>query len=88
MRERNPFLCKKGFYVTEMNFGDCPGDGYKLLSTTDLRGPFKTLKRAQEVFKSMITKEEWNFGIRGPEHSRENQSYKTIWYPTLAQNSY
>ena len=35
--------------------------------TTDLRG-LPTLERAREVFNSMFTIEDWNIGIRGPEH--------------------
>jgi len=80
MKNLNPFLCKKGYYITEQHFGDIPGDGYKLIDTSDLRGPFKTLKRAQEIFSSMFTKEDWNFGIRGPEHDNDNKGYNTIWY--------
>ena len=43
--EPNPYLCKSGFYITELNMGFLPNDGYKLLSTSDLAGPFKTLER-------------------------------------------
>ena len=66
----NPYLCKSGFYITELYMGMIPGDGYKLISTTDLAGPFKTLQRAREVFKSKVIEDEflnnWDFDIRGP----------------------
>jgi hypothetical protein len=66
----NPFLCKSGFYITELNMGYVEGDGYELMSTTDLAGPFKTLQRAREVFKEKVIKDpylnNWDFDIRGP----------------------
>jgi len=36
----------------------------------------------------MFTIEDWNMGIRGPEHDTQNNGYKTIWYPTVTRNSY
>jgi hypothetical protein len=75
----NPYLCKSGFYITELNMGYVPGDGYELISTTDLAGPFKTLQRAREVFKIKVIKDEflneWDFSIRGPEDKTGS-----IWY--------
>ena len=75
----NPYLCKSGFYITELNMGFLPNDGYKLISTTDLAGPFKTLQRAREVFKIKVIKDEflneWDFSIRGPEDKTGS-----IWY--------
>ena len=75
----NPYLCKSGYYVTELNMGMVPGDGYELISTTDLAGPFKTLQRAREVFKIKVSKDEflneWDFSIRGPEDKTGS-----IWY--------
>ena len=75
----NPYLCKSGYYVTELNMGMVPGDGYELISTTDLAGPFKTLERAREVFKIKVSKDEflneWDFSIRGPEDKTGS-----IWY--------
>ena len=75
----NPYLCKSGFYITELNMGYVPGDGYELISTTDLAGPFKTLERAREVFKIKVSKDEflneWDFSIRGPEDKTGS-----IWY--------
>ena len=66
----NPYLCKSGFYITELNMGFLPNDGYKLISTTDLAGPFKTLQRAREVFKIKVIKDpclnDNDFDIRGP----------------------
>jgi len=82
MRNINPYLCKSGYYVTEMIFGDVDLE-YKLESTTDLKGPFKTVERARQVYKKMFPKQDhsnWNVGIRGPYHKRDR--YKTIWYPT------
>ena len=61
----NPYLCKSGFYITELNMGMMPNDGYKLISTDDLAGPFKTLERAREVFKSKVIEDQflndWDF---------------------------
>ena len=75
----NPYLCKSGFYITELNMGYVPGDGYELISTTDLAGPFKTLERARKVFKEKVIKDEflneWDFSIRGPEDKTGS-----IWY--------
>ena len=66
----NPYLCKSGFYITELYMGMIPGDGYKLISTTDLAGPFKTLERAREVFKIKVINDPYlndhEFDIRGP----------------------
>ena len=70
----NPFLCKSGFYITELHMGD---DGLEM--TVDLAGPFKTLDRAREVFKSKVINDEflneWDFQIRGPEDKTGS-----IWY--------
>ena len=75
----NPYLCKSGFYITELNMGMMPNDGYKLISTDDLAGPFKTLERAREVFKSKVNEDpflnDWDFDIRGPADSTGS-----IWY--------
>ena len=75
----NPYLCKSGYYVTELNMGYVPGDGYELISTTDLAGPFKSLERARKVFKEKVIKDEflneWDFSIRGPEDKTGS-----IWY--------
>ena len=75
----NPHLCKSGFYITESNMGMMPNDGYKLISTDDLAGPFKTLERAREVFKPKVIEDpllnDWDFDIRGPADSTGS-----IWY--------
>ena len=80
----NPFLCKSGFYITELNMGFVPGDGYELISTTDLAGPFKTLQRAREVFKIKVIKDpylnNWEFDIRGPKDITGS-----IWYSGTAR---
>ena len=59
--------------------GMMPNDGYKLISTDDLAGPFKTLERAREVFKSKVIEDpllnDWDFDIRGPADSTGS-----IWY--------
>ena len=85
--KRNPYLCKSGFYITEMNMGNVPGDGYKLISTEDIAGPFKNLQRAQQVYRRILHGNiQPHFGIRGPEHtdpSRFGGSHiASIWYPT------
>ena len=41
----NPYLVKKGFYVSSMYWGDVPGDGFKLISSDVVAGPFKTAER-------------------------------------------
>ena len=75
----NPYLCKSGFYITELNMGFMPNDGYKLISTTDIAGPYKTLERAREVFKEKVINDPYlndhEFDIRGPEDSTGS-----IWY--------
>ena len=75
----NPYLCKSGFYITELNYGMMPNDGYKLISTTDLAGPFKTLERAREVFKEKVINDpylnDYEFDIRGPADTTGS-----IWY--------
>ena len=75
----NPYLCKSGYYVTELNMGFMPNDGYKLISTTDIAGPYKTLERAREVFKEKVINDpylnDYEFDIRGPEDSTGS-----IWY--------
>ena len=81
-KDVNPFTIKKGYYITELNMGDIPGDGYELISTSDIAGPFKTLDRAREIFKKIVCgdkfRNHWDFGIVGPEH-RPN-GYPTPWY--------
>ena len=78
-RSPNPYLCKSGFYIAELNMGIMPGDSYKLISTDDIAGPFKTLERAREVFKSKVIEDpllnNWDFDIRGPADSTGS-----IWY--------
>ncbi len=75
----NPFLCKSGFYITELNMGFVPGDGYELISTTDLAGPFKTLQRARQVFKDKVINDpylnDYEFDVRGPKDTTGS-----IWY--------
>ena len=87
-RDVNPFAIKKGFYITELNMGMVPGDGYELISTSEIAGPFKTLDRAREVFKKIICGDEnrnhWDFDICGPTH-RPN-GYPTPWYGFKEQN--
>ena len=75
----NPYFCKSGYYVTELNMGMMPNDGYKLISTTDLAGPFKSLERAREVFKEKVINDpylnDYEFDIRGPADTTGS-----IWY--------
>ena len=75
----NPFLCKSGFYITELHMDDVPGDGYELTSTTDLAGPFKSLQRARQVFKDKVINDpylnDYEFDIRGPADTTGS-----IWY--------
>ena len=54
-KEDNYFLEKKYFYISELHFNDIPGDGYKLTSISDYKGPFQTLEKAQNSFKKNKT---------------------------------
>tara|TARA_B100000886_G_C20372344_1_gene470177 strand:- start:16 stop:288 length:273 start_codon:yes stop_codon:yes gene_type:complete len=75
----NPFLVKKGFYISSMYFGHIPGDGYELISTDVVRGPFKTAERAFEILeKDYADATPMEYGVHGPEH-RPN-GYPTVWY--------
>lgn len=78
MKNINPYMIKKGFYISEMHFGQLPGDGYKLLDSTVVRGPFKTAERAFEIFEKDYGKHTMEYGVHGPEHSPNG--YPTIWY--------
>ena len=81
---KNPYLCKKDFYVTELKMGI---DG--LEDVSDYKGPFKTLKSAQIAFKKFIMKDKflnhWDYAIRGPRHTPKSIlphriPTDTIWY--------
>ena len=80
---KNPYLCKKDFYVTELHLSI---DG--LTDITDYKGPYNTLKSAQVAFKKFICADKflnhWDYAIRGPEHTPKSHfTYtptKTIWY--------
>lgn len=89
-KDINPFTIKKGFYITELNMGYLPGDGYELISTSDVAGPFKSLDRAREIFKKIINgnkfRNEFDFGIVGPSH-RPN-GYETPWYNVRERKDY
>ena len=51
----NPYLVKKGFYVSSMYWGDVPGDGFELISSDVVAGPFKTAKRAARTGRNPQT---------------------------------
>ena len=80
---KNPYLCKKDFYVTELHLSI---DG--LTDITDYKGPYNTLKSAQVAFKKFICADKflnhWDYAIRGPEYSRKGidgkSTYKSIRY--------
>ena len=80
--EDTPHL-EKDYYITELHMGDIPGDGYELISTTDYAGPYKTLKKAREMFKKLICKDKflnhWDFMIRGPRRYNAH-GHLTEWY--------
>ena len=85
MQNRNPYLCKKGFYITEQIWGYC-GEDYTLLDNVDKAGPFKTLDRAKEILNTefLICKDHL-YCIRGPEFQPESRISgltfpRTIWY--------
>ena len=71
----NPFLCKSGYYVTELNMGYVEGDGYELISTTDLAGPFKSLIRAREVFKEKVIKDPYLNDINEQKTTKTNRRH-------------
>ena len=83
---QNPWMIKKGFYITELNMGFVPGDGYELISDSDIAGPFKTLERARAIFKKIVTDDAYrnkaqivqDYAIKGPTHSPDG--YETPWY--------
>ena len=83
-KDYNYFLEKKNFYVSELHMGyDC-----KLESITDYKGPYNSLKKAQNAFKKYICADKflnhWDFGIRGPmrtNKSRVSGNIPSIWYP-------
>ena len=84
IKEENYFLEKKYFYVSELHMGL---DG--LESVSDYKGPYKTLKSAQNAFKDYVCADKflnhWDFGIRGPNHTPKSilphiTPTKTIWY--------
>ena len=60
----NPYLVKKGFYVSSMYWGDVPGDGFKLISSDVVAGPFKTAERAHEVMEKKFNPDQWNMPTR------------------------
>ena len=43
----NPYTVTEGFYIANMNYGDT-GDGYKLISSDTVEGPFETIDNAKE----------------------------------------
>ncbi len=89
-KDVNPYMIKKGFYITELNMGYLPGDGYELISTSDVAGPFKSLDRAREIFKKIVNevefRNEWDFGIIGPNH--KPSGYSTPWYSVKEREDY
>jgi len=91
-KEKNWFLEKKYFYVSELHMGI---DG--LESISDHKGPFKSLKTAQNSFEKYVNASKYlndwekaSFSIRGPMYTRSTiynakggvmiPSYDTIWY--------
>jgi len=81
---KNPYLCKKDFYITELHMGS---DGLEDIS--DYKGPYNTLKSAQNAFKKFVINDKflnhWDYAIRGPNHTPKRliphiPTTKTIWY--------
>ena len=79
----NPYLCKKGFYLT-----DCEYDEDGLSSTIDRSGPYKSLENAKKAYtKAIKGKTAFDIrglSVRGPEYIYKskisNTEYPTIWY--------
>ena len=88
---KNPYLCKKDFYITELHMGS---DGLEDIS--DYKGPYNTLKSAQVAFKKFICADKflnhWEYSIRGKNHqvcSVDGKStYNTIFYPDGTLSKY
>ena len=72
----NPYLVKKGFYVSSMNWGDIPGDGFELISSDVVAGPFKTAKRAHEVLENKFNTDPMEYAVHGPAKTPNGD----IWY--------
>jgi hypothetical protein len=72
----NPYLVKKGFYVSSMNWGDIPGDGFELISSDVVAGPFKTAKRAHEILESKFNTDPMEYAVHGPAKTPNGD----IWY--------
>ena len=79
----NPYLCKKGFYLT-----DCEFDTDGLSTTIDRSGPYKSLENAKKAYvkaiKGKTALDIAGLSVRGPEYMRKNKfndsQYETIWY--------
>ena len=83
-KQDNYFLEKKHFYVSELHMGI---DG--LESVNDYKGPYNTLKSAQNAFKKFVCADKflnhWDYAIRGPSHTPKSilphrTPTDTIWY--------
>ena len=72
----NPYLVKKGFYVSSMHWGDIPGDGFELISSDVVAGPFKTAKRAHEVLENKFNTDPMEYAVHGPAKTPNGD----IWY--------
>ena len=70
------------YYISELHMGDVPGDGFELIDSTDMFGPYKSLSKARKEFVKKICKDKnlnhWDFMIRGPRHKQNG--YSTEWY--------
>ena len=72
----NPYLVKKGFYVSSMYWGDLPGDGFKLISSDVVAGPFKTAERAHEIMEKKFNSNPMEYAVHGPAKTPNGD----IWY--------
>ena len=42
------------YYISELHMGDVPGDGFELIDSTDMFGPYKSLSKARKEFVKKI----------------------------------
>ena len=75
------------YYISELHMMDNEDGIPKLADYTDTFGPYKTLKKAREMFKKLVCKDKflnhWDFIIRGPLHKivrTPTYSHSTVYY--------
>lgn len=72
----NPYALKDGYYINSMYYGMVPGDGFELISSTVVSGPYDTAELAEEEMQLQFGDEIWEYAISGPADKIGN-----IWGP-------